>query len=305
LDGGAPLGLKFSDQLADSIREGYTQILSGNLLELLEQPPARALYRLLEAHRTRDEGGRSSALKVSLEDWRRACGVITERPDNARRTLEAAHLELCAVGYLAEVLWTGRGKDIQLEYRFAEEDAPDPALVALLTEQGVAMGTARALVRGHAPHIEEAIAFLKESKTRGYKVRSSAALLVDYLRGREQGKYALPEVSPTPQKRREAKDQLQKRVAEQEQKVEDKLRAELDAVAALPLSEQWDKLPGLRFLLGKKLSPEELKTLEARSRAGHIEVLLLYRDLLSHVGKRSVESYLEGIRLKLREEVLL
>ena len=307
LDGGAPLGLKLSDQLADSIREGYTQILSGSLLLQLEQPPARALYRLLEAHRTRDEGGRNAVLSVRLEDWRRACGLITERPDNARRTLEAAHEELRAVGYLAGAHWTGRGKDTLLEYRFAEEDAPDPALVALLTDQGVAVGTARALVRDHAPHVEEAITFLQHSKERGYKVRSNAAMLVDYLRGRGQGKYAAPD-APTPlplPKRGEAKEFRRKQAEDEEGKAQEKLRLELEAVAALPRAEQWEHMPGLRFLLRGKLTSEELRILESRAKAGQIEPITLYRELVSQMGKRSGEAYLEALRARLRESVLL
>ncbi len=75
---------------------------------------------------------------------------------------------------------------VSLEYRFAGEDASDPALVALLTEHG--LGTARALVKHYAPRTEETLPFSPQSGERGYKVRSSAALLVDYLRDRAQGK---------------------------------------------------------------------------------------------------------------------
>lgn len=70
LDPSARLSLKLGEQLADSIRARVVHVLDGSLLHQLEQPTARALYRLLEAHRTADGGERRMELSVRLGDWR-------------------------------------------------------------------------------------------------------------------------------------------------------------------------------------------------------------------------------------------
>lgn len=64
----ATLGLKLADQFAESIRSGFTQALDGRILLAIKQPPARALYRLLEAFRHTDDGRQLRELTVDLED---------------------------------------------------------------------------------------------------------------------------------------------------------------------------------------------------------------------------------------------
>lgn len=112
------LRIKLGLQLAESIRSRYTNVLDGRILVQLEQPPARALYRLLEAHRGTSTGGkRLMQLTVSIRDWKEACGIKSDRPEIIRRTLLPAHEELLAVQYLQDVQVEGRGMKQMLTKR--------------------------------------------------------------------------------------------------------------------------------------------------------------------------------------------
>lgn len=70
----ARLSIRLSAHLASSIRAGYTHALRREVLRRLEQPHARALYRLAEAHRYADGGTRLRSLSVPLLEWGQACG---------------------------------------------------------------------------------------------------------------------------------------------------------------------------------------------------------------------------------------
>lgn len=186
LDETSTISLRLGEQLADSIREGYTQVLDGKLLLQLEQPPARALYRLLEAHRKQPDGSRLLKLTVNLEDWRQACGISSDRPEIIRRGLAPAHEELIAVKYLQQVDVEGRGKKQTFTYHFQTEGAPDPALIELLISEGFSRGAAADVVRVHEPRIEEGVTFARARRAAGYQIKNKPGFIADYLRNPEK-----------------------------------------------------------------------------------------------------------------------
>lgn len=181
------LSVRLGAPVADSLRAGFMHPLNLTVLERLEQPPSRALYRLSEAHRYDDEGSIRSALTVNLMEWRAACGITSTDTDKIRRVLEPAHEELIANHYLQDIRVTGRGQGTQLEYIYMTEADPDPALVRLLREQGVGGPRAVQLARDHAERIHEAVEFLQYRRTAGgTPIRIAGGLLSDFLVNREK-----------------------------------------------------------------------------------------------------------------------
>lgn len=251
LDPSATLSVKLGEQLAESIRARQVQVLDGRLLVQLEQPPARALYRLLEAHRLDRTGKRRMTLEVALTDWRLACGIQTDRPELVRRALAPAHDELRAIHYLADVVIEGRGRHQTLQYTLAEDNAPDPALVELLIGVGVSRPAALTLVGEHGERVETAVAFVRHRQQEG-RVKNPGGLVVDYLR--HDGKYVLPEHMTRPSAAQHTIAALQ----HAEQLAEGEIDRERAQVARLGPAEQYEAVkPALKLLLkplGKDLS---------------------------------------------------
>ncbi len=201
LESEATLSIRLGEQLADSIRAGSSQVLDGHLLHRLEQPPARALYRTLQAHRRQDDGQMLRELQVPLTEWRQATGLTTDRSDLVRRALGAAHEELLANHYLERAVIEGRGKTAVAHYTFADVDAADPALVRLLRNAGVTVARATALAGQHPERVEEALRFLEHRRAMQSGVRNPGGLVADFLE--YPAKYDLPADCITPERQRE------------------------------------------------------------------------------------------------------
>ncbi|GAA4001814.1 hypothetical protein GCM10022631_10460 [Deinococcus rubellus] len=189
----AVIQLTFTPDFAATIRDGLFQILDGELLSRLGQPSARSLYRVLQAHRIQTDETLSHELSVSANDWLRACGMESDRFDNAKRTLDAAQIRLLDEGYLKDAGFTGRGKAGMFQYTFAS--APEPKLVDLLLARGVTRPVAESLAADHPDRVRPAIQSVDERLGSGWKPRSLPASLVDAVRNPTKWGY-----TPAPEK---------------------------------------------------------------------------------------------------------
>lgn len=187
----SPIKITFVPSFAASIRDGFFQILDGELLSRLGQPQARSLYRVLQAHRVTTGGSLAGELSFKLKDWLGACGLENERLDNARRTLDAAHDRLQAEGYVRDVSYTGRGRAGNILYTFSA--APEPELVDLLMDRGVTRPVAETLAADHPQRIHSALRVVDERLHTGWKPRSLPASIVDAVRNPRKWGYAAPD----------------------------------------------------------------------------------------------------------------
>ncbi|WP_281166587.1 replication initiator protein A [Deinococcus aquatilis] len=177
----ARLSIRLSAHLASSIRAGYTHALRREVLRHLEQPHARALYRLAEAHRYADGGTRLRSLSVPLLEWRQACGIREDRPSKVMRALDAAHEELKAVGDLTDITVTDRGQDQHLMYLFRQESEPDPALVQLLREQRISAPRAVQLATEYPQRVEQAVVYAEQLRRQGKPPRNPPGFIADVI----------------------------------------------------------------------------------------------------------------------------
>lgn len=299
----ATLSIKLGDQLAASIRAGYTQALDGRLLHQIEQPPARALYRLLEAHRYRETGVRADSVTAGLDDWRAACGISEGKPSRVIRTLEEAHQELIAQGYLESVETGGGRGTAQITYRFRTEDTPDPALVQALREAGVSAPRANVLAKQYPDRVEEAIAFLRlRRSTSPTPIRNPGGLIADFLEHPE--KYTLPEEAvPAPhvdpdetRARQERQQEAQERAAQQQ------FEEEQQVLLALPPGGQWEAAEAtLRTLLRRRLREGEWSALETACKTGTLSATSLVREASTHAARGALPEFVKGLRERLGE----
>lgn len=186
----SPIKITFVPSFASSIRDGFFQILDGELLQRLGQPQPRSLYRILQAHRVTKGGSLASELKFTLQDWFNACGLEDERTDNAKRTLDLAHERLRAEGYLSDVQYQGRGRRGTITYHFSA--TPLPELVDLLMDRGVTRPVAETLASDHPQRIPVALKLIDERLATGWKPRSLSASAVDAVRNPAKWGYTHP-----------------------------------------------------------------------------------------------------------------
>lgn len=293
LESEATLSIRLGEQLAQSIRAGISQVLDGQLLHQLEQPPARALYRTLQAHRRRDDGTLSKSLSVPLSDWRYATGLTTDRLDLAKRALKTAHDELSANHYLESVTIEGRGKDTVVHYAFADQDAPDPALVMLLRKVGVTLARATVLAAQHPERVEPALKFLERRIADSGSVRNPGGLVADFIENPH--KYPAPILEPT--EAAALPRPARRQAADEERRAEEETEAQMRALEQAPPAEQWRALrPRLQLMLKKRLSAEEWKELEQRALAGTLGAAELVRRLSAAAAALQLDSCIGRIR---------
>ncbi|WP_027483342.1 replication initiator protein A [Deinococcus pimensis] len=298
----ANLGLKLADQFAESIRSGFTQALDGRILLGIEQPPARALYRLLEAYRYTDDGRQLGELTVELEDWRLACGISPGYPNKLLRALGEAHDELVEQRYLRDVRVTGTRSEPLLTYVFAGKDDPDPALVRLLRARGVSSQMANKLARETPDRVEEAIKFVEYQKRQPSGVKREAAVIVDYLT--HPGKYLWeqPEVIKPADDDIRVERSRQRVLAEEDAAAREAERAAEELLAAPP-EVQWRSVQAsLKVMLKMPghLTTREWERLEQLCLRGERSAVRLRRELAAASASMSLQSYIEELRSDLR-----
>lgn len=300
LDSEATLSIRLGEQLASSIRAGISHVLNGQLLHQLEQPPARALYRTLQAHRRQDDGTLLHSLEVPLEHWRQATGLTTDRSDLVRRALAAAHDELLANRYLERASIEGRGKAAVAHYVFADLEAADPALVILLRAAGVTVSRATALATRYPDRVEAAVRFLEERKrSAGGSIRNPGGLVADVLEHPE--KYALPPEFKAPGEEQRARQATQARArAQAEQEAQVQAETLLEQLQRASPGQQWDaQRSTLQLLLKKQLNPEQWAQLEFLATSGHIHAVELTRTLVAAKARATLAEEVNQLKRQL------
>ncbi|QFP78533.1 replication initiator protein A [Deinococcus sp. AJ005] len=300
LESEATLSIRLGEQLADSIRAGISQVLDGQLLHRLEQPPARALYRTLQAHRRQDDGQMLKELQVPLTEWRQATGLTTDRSDLVRRALASAHEELLANHYLERAVIEGRGKAAVAQYTFADTHAADPALVRLLRQAGVTVARATALAGQHPERVEEALRFL-ELRQRAAQggVRNPGGLVADFLE--HPAKYDLPADFVTPERQRQERaSQVKEQKLSADREAQTRSEAQLDQLGEAPPAEQWTaQRATLQMLLKKHLNAAQWSQLEHLAQRGEIGAVALTRELLEATARSAVKEQIDQLKRKL------
>lgn len=280
------LVIRFSEPLAASIRAGYYQHLDRKLLAGLEQPVARALYRLLQAHRPQD-----GVLTCKVADWGSRCGIIATDPRKIRRTLESAHDELRASGYLAGVEYTGRGANQEITYQYRAVGSPDPYLVELLRGVGMTLLSAEQYAVDHPDRVELAVNYVRDRKA----VRNKAGLVVDILLKPE--KYELsPPADQTIDAANVSAEAARKAAQRAEEQADARLKAEQEVLLALDPVTQWENCaPTIRLLSKGMLSESGFARLEALCRSGELSAAELSRKLSAIIGKAERSAFVQDL----------
>lgn len=299
LDSEATLSIRLGEQLAASIRAGISQVLDGHLLHQLEQPPARALYRTLQAHRHQDDGTMLTELRVPLSEWRQATGLTTDRSDLVRRALQAAHEELLANNYLEEALIEGRGQKAVASYRFSDVHTADRALVVMLRQAGVTVARATTLASRHPERVEEALQFLERRRRNTGGVRNPGGLVADFLENPE--KYELPHDFVTPEvKQSQSRQKLLQEEKAAEIQAAQQAEENLKRLEGESPTVQWQaERPTLQLLLKKHLKADQWAELERRVLAGEINAVSLARELSRAQGKADVNQRITSLKRQL------
>ncbi|SMB78521.1 replication initiator protein A [Deinococcus hopiensis] len=300
LDSEATLSIRLGEQLADSLRAGISQVLDGHLLHQLEQPPARALYRTLQAHRRQDDGTLLKELHVPLREWRHATGLTTDRSDLVRRALEAAHDELLANQYLEGAVIEGRGKNAVARYTFADVNAPDPALVVLLRQAGVTVARATVLAARHGDRVEEALRFVEFRKgVAGGAVRNPGGLVADFLEN--PAKYELPaEFTQVEERRQASRAQSEQWKLRAEQEAQAQAQAYAERLESASTSQQWEaQRATLQLMLKKHLNAQQWSQLEDLAQRGEISALELSRTLVGAAAGASLPEEIDRLKRRL------
>lgn len=157
--GTSVITVQLAPPIMESLRAGYIKPLDVEFYRSLSQPLVRAVYRQLDALHfdERTTNGLIPEISAPLMAWSSRLGLTSDRTDNLLRTLDPAHKELLARGYIAEVIMTGRGRDKVVRYVFGPPpEGQHPHLAALLSERGVKQGVAVRLSTVFPERIEEA-----------------------------------------------------------------------------------------------------------------------------------------------------
>ncbi|WP_102125927.1 replication initiator protein A [Deinococcus planocerae] len=291
----ASLMIQLGTQLANSIRSGFTQALEHKILTGIEQPPARALYRLLEAHRYADTGEQLPSLRVDLEHWRLACGITDGKPSKTQRALNEAHEELAAQGYLRDVRVSGARVNTALTYVFASLDDPDPALVRLLVDSGVAAQAANKLAKEKGDRVEEVVRYVQRvMREKPGSVRKPGGLVYDMLQNPD--KYVLDapaRVADTGQRCEESRARVRAAEEEAQQRTEQERRELL----AAPPEVQWERTRrSLKMQLGKQLPGEQWNALERACLSGRVLAGALLQDLSAAQARLELQAFVDHLR---------
>ncbi|WP_221091401.1 replication initiator protein A [Deinococcus aquaedulcis] len=295
----ATLTIQLGTHMANSIRLGFTQALEHKILTGIEQPPARALYRLLEAHRYADTGEQQRSLAVRLEDWRLACGITDGKPSKTLRALNEAHEELVAQGYLRDVRVAGTRATTTLTYVFASLDDPDPALVRLLVDSGVAAPAANKLAKEKGDRVEEVVRYVQATmREKPGSVRKPGGLINDMLQRPEKYVLSAPRPDHNPEEGRE-----KSRARIQAAEIEAQRRTELERLELLAASSQtqWERTRRpLKLLLSKQLSAAQWDALERACQTGQLQAGSLLHELSAAQARLELQAFVDRLRDTLR-----
>lgn len=190
------LVVRLGSELLESLRAGFIRTLDTELLEKLQQPMSRNVYRALSMlQQTAVEEQQKPVLDISLSliAWAEHLGLThqfdpRDLPRLVERALTPAHKDLQSAGYLTGVVITGRGRNKTVTYQIAAAELrPANPKVAQLLARVLPERKALELSRQYsAERVRDALGRLERLLENGYKARSKEGLFIDILRDPER-----------------------------------------------------------------------------------------------------------------------
>jgi plasmid replication initiation protein len=146
--------VRFGDEFFQSLAAGYIKPIDLTFYYALKTPLSKRLFRYLDKHQYR-RSSHHVALQTLASTNLGLTQTTTKRPATIKRTLEGAHTELLALGFLKDVRYTKTPEGWRVTYDFPPrlEKAPEPpadpsaAVVADLRTFGISISVAQELLK--------------------------------------------------------------------------------------------------------------------------------------------------------------
>jgi len=231
----------------------------------------------------------ASELQMSLIELKQACKIINDQPDKIRRSIEPAHEELLQIGYLAKVVYIGKGAQQEVAYTFSSqltEEEPHLAFKTELEALGLRAPSLRNILGGvDADEVRQRITKARQVLD-GYGTppRNSAAVAADVLKN--PGKY-------------EAQAQLLPMSHASAKRPGKAVQPRAMPEVAKVLESVEDHLKTLRFLLKSHLSVSEVDALQAAVQDGRIEPAKLIREASSARAALGMQAFVLNLKERL------
>ncbi|MFC0618049.1 replication initiator protein A [Deinococcus budaensis] len=296
---GSVIHIRLPKPLVMSVRSKFIKPLDPILLEQLERPLARSVYRLLDAKRydPTDPQVITMELHMSLISWGQECKLKDLVPSRIKRTLEKAHDDLKACGYLLAVEYQGLGSGQEIVYRFGDGSNFGMDLAARITQYGVghyvAQGIVQTVPREDLLHrLAKAEFLLRRDRER---IQNRAGFVVTVLKD-DGVRYPDPEgfVSPTavsdppppPRPWVEEDVEVVRRVREEELRAQPRA-AQADAILAR-----------LRLLCGVhvvKMGTPRMSAIHQAITEGVLDAVVVEREMMTAVFEGRTEAFLKAL----------
>ena len=303
---GTVISVGLPKALVQSVRANYIKPLDPVLLVQLERPLTRSVYRLLDAKRydPADPSVITMELRMPLVAWGQECKLKDLVPSRIRRTLEKAHDELKARGYLADVEFEGSGTNQIIVYKFGDGFAFGLDLVERVTRHGVGVHVANAIIndlsRDDVLHRLAKAEYLLARD--GMKIQNKAGFVVTVLKD-DGTRYPDPPGFTPP------KTTAPRPTPEQRPPNDPPPVAEVDAEAerhareaeirALPPADQADYIIKKLTLLFRpyvtKLGPARLGSIHAGIAEGRLDAVLIEREALQAIVSQRSEEFIRSL----------
>ncbi|WP_045234521.1 replication initiator protein A [Deinococcus pimensis] len=288
--------------LVQSVRAQYIKPLDPVLLEQLERPLTRSVYRLLDAKRydPTDPKVITMELRMSLVAWGEECKLKDLIPSRIKRTLQKAHDDLRERGYLSAVEYEGTGSQQSIVYRFGDGLPYGLDLVSRIVRHGVGRHVALSIVneisRDDLIHRLSKAEFLLARDAD--RIQNHAGFVVSVLKDDGErypdppGFMAPSRQVPTPKVTTPTSEVV-------EEDPEAVRRAHESRIRALTLEEQADYVVERLTLLCRthlsKIGPARVGAIRSAVAAGVLDAVTIEREALKALYENRVEAFLKAL----------
>lgn len=299
---GSVIHIRLPKPLVLSVRSKFIKPLDPVLLELLERPLARSVYRLLDAKRydPTDPQVITMELRMSLVAWGQECKLKDLVPSRIKRTLEKAHDDLKACGYLSNVEYEGTGSGQEIVYRFGDGSSFGLDLMSRIMRHGVgqyvAQGIVQSVPREDLLHrLAKAEFLLTRDRDR---IQNRAGFVVTVLKD-DGSRYPDPEgfVSPTAVSDQPPLSPTARSTLEEDVDVVRRVREE--ELRSLPRNAQADAIVArLRLLCGVhvvKVGAARMNAVHQAINEGVLDAVLVEREMMTAVFEGRTEAFLRAL----------
>lgn len=298
---GSVIHIRLPKPLVLSVRSKFIKPLDPVLLEQLERPLARSVYRLLDAKRydPTDPQVITMELRMSLVAWGRECKLKDLVPSRIKRTLEKAHDDLKTCGYLAAAEYQGSGSGQEIIYRFGDGSNFGLDLASRITKHGVGQYVAQGIVQ-NVPREEllhrlaKAEFLLRRDRDR---IQNRPGFVVTVLKD-DGSRYPDPEGFVSPTAVSAPPPPLASRPAVEED-VEVVRRVREEELRSQPRPAQADAiLARLRLLCGVhvvKLGAARMNAVHQAITEGVLDAVVVEREMMTAVFEGRTETFLKAL----------